>query len=71
MKAIPSISSDGFSVTTGDNTLSKVSRAYKQLLDSQMKAWGALAEQLRDTSLFVHTAGLTAHNASVRLNPVF
>lgn len=53
------------------NTLSKVSRAYKQLSDSQMKAWGALAEQLRGISLFVHTAGLTAHNASVRLNPVF
>ena len=50
------------------NTLSKVSRAYKQLSDSQMKAWGALAEQLRGASLFGHAAELTAHNAFVRIN---
>ena len=50
------------------NTLSKVSRAYKQLTDSQMKAWGALAQHLKGVSVFGKTAELTAHNAFVRLN---
>ena len=50
------------------NTLSKVSRAYKQLSDSQMKAWGALAEELKGASVFGHRARLTAHNAFVRIN---
>ena len=50
------------------NTLSKVSRAYKQLTDSQMKAWGALAEHLKGISTFGKAAEMTAHNAFVRLN---
>ena len=50
------------------NTLSKVSRAYKQLTDSQMKAWGALAEHLKGISTFGDAARMTAHNAFVRIN---
>ena len=50
------------------NTLSKVSRAYKQLTDSQMKAWGALAEHLKGISTFGSPADMTAHNAYVRIN---
>ena len=50
------------------NTLSKVSRAYKQLTDSQMKAWGALAEHLKGISTFGKAAEMTAHNAFVRVN---
>ena len=50
------------------NTLSKVSRAYKQLTESQMKAWGALAEHLKGISTFGKAAEMTAHNAFVRIN---
>lgn len=50
------------------NTLSKVSRAYKQLTDSQMKAWGALAEHMKGISTFGKAAEMTAHNAFVRIN---
>ena len=50
------------------NALSKVSRAYKQLTDSQMKAWGALAKHLKGISIFGKAAELTAHNAFVRIN---
>ena len=50
------------------NTLSKVSRAYKQLTDSQMKAWAALAEHLKGISTFGKAAEMTAHNAFVRIN---
>lgn len=50
------------------NTLSKVSRAYKQLTDSQMKAWGAFAEHLKGISTFGKAAEMTAHNAFVRIN---
>ncbi len=50
------------------NTLSKVSRAYKQLSDSQMKAWAALAEHLKGISTFGKAAEMTAHNAFVRIN---
>lgn len=50
------------------NTLSKVSRAYKQLSDSQMKAWEALAEHLKGISTFGKAAEMTAHNAFVRIN---
>ena len=50
------------------NTLSKVSRAYKQLSDSQMKTWGALAEHLKGISTFGKAAEMTAHNAFVRIN---
>lgn len=50
------------------NTLSKVSRAYKQLTDSQMKSWGLLAERMKGISTFGKAAELTAHNAFVRIN---
>ena len=50
------------------NTLSKVSRAYKQLTDSQIKAWGTLAEHLKGISTFGMAAEMTAHNAFVRIN---
>lgn len=50
------------------NYLSKVSRAYKQLTDSQMKAWGDLAGHLKGISTFGMTGELTGHNAFVRIN---
>lgn len=50
------------------NQLSKISRAYKQLTDSQMKAWGVLAEHLKGVSSLGKSANLTAHNAFVRIN---
>lgn len=50
------------------NQLSKVSRAYKQLSDSQMAAWAALAEHLKGISTFGLAAEMTAHNAFVRIN---
>ena len=50
------------------NNLSKVSRAYKQLSDSQMKAWGVLAGHLKGISTFGKAAEMTAHNAFVRIN---
>lgn len=50
------------------NNLSKVSRAYKQLSDSQMKAWGVLAGHLKGISTFGKPAEMTAHNAFVRIN---
>lgn len=48
--------------------LSKISRAYKQLTDSQMSAWGLLAEHLKGISTFGKAAEMTAHNAFVRIN---
>ena len=53
---------------TKRNQLSKISRAYKQLTDSQMKAWGVLAEHLKGISTFGKAAEMTAHNAFVRIN---
>jgi hypothetical protein len=50
------------------NAMSKISRAYKQLTDSQMRAWEVLAGHLKGTSLFGEAASLTGHNAFVRLN---
>ena len=50
------------------NNLSKISRAYKQLSDSQIKAWGILAEHLKGISTFGVAAELTPHNAFVRIN---
>ena len=50
------------------NTLSKISRAYKQLTDSQMKAWEELAGHLKGISTFGMTAELTAHNAFIKIN---
>jgi hypothetical protein len=50
------------------NSLSKVSRAYKKLSESQMKAWDELAEHLKGISTFGKAAEMTAHNAFVRIN---
>lgn len=50
------------------NSLSKVSRAYKQLSDSQMRAWENLAGHLKGISTFGKAAEMTGHNAFVRLN---
>ncbi len=48
--------------------LSRISRAYKQLSDSQMHAWGILAEHLRSKTVLGYSIKLTPHNAFVRLN---
>ena len=50
------------------NKLSKISRAYKQLSDSQMSAWGTLASHLKGISTFGSPSELTPHNAFVRIN---
>ena len=50
------------------NSLSKISRAYKQLTDSQMQSWEVLAKHLKGISTFGKAAELTAHNAFVRIN---
>ena len=50
------------------NTLSKISRAYKQLSGSEMTAWEVLASHLKGISTFGLPAQLTAHNAFVRIN---
>src|SRR5574344_1818737 len=50
------------------NSLSKISRAYKQLSDSQIHAWEVLAEHLKGISTFGLAAEMTAHNAFVRIN---
>lgn len=50
------------------NNLSKISRAYKQLSDSQMSAWAVLAEHLKGISTFGDAASMTPHNAFVRIN---
>ena len=50
------------------NKLSKISRAYKQLSDSQMMAWEVLASHMKGISTFGQAAALTAHNAFIRIN---
>ena len=50
------------------NKLSKISRAYKQLSDSQMAAWEVLAKHLKGESVFGVAAEMTGHNAFVRIN---
>ena len=50
------------------NQLSRISREYKQLSDSQMRAWEVLATQLKSSSVLGSYAALTGHNAFVRLN---
>ena len=50
------------------NTLSKISRAYKQLSDSQFRAWEILADHLRSKTVLGYSIKLTAHNAFVKLN---
>lgn len=50
------------------SNLSRISRSYKQLSDSQMKGWETLAGHLKGISTFGKAAELTAHNAYVRIN---
>ena len=50
------------------NNLSKISRTYKQLTDSQMQSWEVLAKHLKATSYLGSSAEMTAHNAFVRIN---
>ena len=50
------------------NSLNQISRAYKQLSDSQQLAWGILAERLMSQSVLGSRIKLTPHNAFVRLN---
>lgn len=50
------------------NNLSKISRAYKQLTDSQMSAWAVLAGHMKGISTFGDAASMTPHNAFVRIN---
>ncbi len=50
------------------NNLSSISRAYKQLTDSQIVAWWELAGHLKGISTFGDAASMTAHNAFVRIN---
>ena len=50
------------------NKLSKISRAYKQLSDSQMMAWEILASHMKGISTLGKAAELTPHNAFVRIN---
>lgn len=50
------------------NALSKISRAFKQLSDSQISAWGILAEHMKGISTFGKAAEMTPHNAFVRIN---
>ena len=50
------------------NSLNKISRAYKQLSDSQQLAWGILAERLNSRTVLGSKIKLTPHNSFVRLN---
>ena len=50
------------------NRLAKISRSFKKLSDSQMKAWAVLAEKMKGISTFGQAAELTPHNAFVRIN---
>ena len=50
------------------NSLSKISRTYKQLTDSQMQSWEVLSKNLHGISTFGKAAELTTHNAFVRIN---
>lgn len=50
------------------SSLSRISKAYKNLTEAQMKAWEALAEQSSGKSIFGQKARLSAHNVFVRLN---
>ena len=50
------------------NRLSKISRTFRQLSDSQINRWEILAGHLKGISTFGQAASLTAHNAFVRIN---
>ena len=72
-KTILSSKSQHSSITTpaqavSRNTLSRISRSYKQLSDSQMKGWEILADRMKGISTLGKAAELTAHNAFVRIN---
>ena len=53
---------------TTRNQLSRISREYKQLSDSQMQAWEVLASHMKAASSIGSPAEMTAHNAFVRIN---
>ena len=53
---------------TTRNQLSKISREYKQLSDSQMQAWEVLAKHLKGATVLGSAAEMTGHNAFVRIN---
>lgn len=53
---------------TTRNQLSRISREYKQLSDSQMQAWEVLASHLKAASYLGSSAEMTGHNAFVRIN---
>ena len=53
---------------TTRNQLSRISREYKQLSDSQMQAWEILASHMKAASSIGNPAEMTAHNAFVRIN---
>ena len=50
------------------NRLSRISRTFRQLSDSQINKWEVLAGHMKGISTFGQTAELTAHNAFVRIN---
>lgn len=50
------------------NSLTKISRAYKQLTDSQMQSWEVLARHFKTTPHLGASYEMTAHNTFVRIN---
>ena len=53
---------------TKRNALARISRAFRNLSDDQMKAWERIAEKSKSQSVLGSTTPLTAHNLFVRLN---
>lgn len=53
---------------TTRNQLSKISREYKQLSDSQMQSWEILDKHLKAASYLGSSTEMTGHNAFVRIN---
>lgn len=56
------------SLHTHITSVAQATRKYKELTQSQMQGWAALAKRMKGSSVFGHTAELTPHNAFVRLN---
>jgi len=50
------------------NSLSHISRKWRELSDDQMRAWNELATHLKGISTFGLAAEMTGHNAFVKLN---
>ena len=50
------------------NRLSKISRTFRQLSDSQINEWEVLAGHMKGISTLGQAADLTPHNAFVRIN---